>query len=295
MAQARITAAGPACRQCVGTLRATGHVCGDRPDLEVFRCASCGVIQLAEIVYTKDGRYAADDYFPADWRADWDREAAWNEQRVERCRTLLPTPEARVALDFGCGIGGFLRRARPHFAAVIGFDLSSAVVRRHRAEGFEAVDDLDAVDRTVDTLALFHVLEHVPEPWHLLADLMGRFPKVDRVVVETPNTDEILIRAFDLPAYRRVHYNAEHIWYFTPETLTVVLERAGLRVLHRGFLQRYTLGNTLGWIANGRGGGQNDWPVFNRPGFHTAYEAALEQVGLADSVFLIGTPVGRPG
>lgn len=283
------------CRLCDGPLEPTGAVCGDRPDLDVHRCLDCGAVQVADIAHATTGFYASDAYFPADWSVDWDREAHWNEKRVERCRAQLPDAPGRSLLDVGCGIGGFLRRAAPHFRRVVGFDLSRRVVERHRADGFEAFHDLDAVTGHIDTLVLFHVLEHVPEPWSLLDTLLRRFPAVDRVVVETPNTDEILMRRFDVPAFRRVHYSAEHIWYFTGATLERALGRAGLTIVHRGQLQRYTLGNLLGWIGQGRGGGQAEWPVFATKPFHDAYEAALERVGLADSVWLVATPADRVG
>jgi hypothetical protein len=73
----------------------------------------------------------------------------------------------------------------------------------------------------------------------------------------------------------------------------MVVKRAGLRILVNDQMQRYTLGNTFGWLAEGQGGGQNKWPMFNESSFHVAYERVLTTAGIADSVFLVCEPVRR--
>ncbi|MFN4276618.1 MAG: class I SAM-dependent methyltransferase [Ferrovibrio sp.] len=234
--------------------------------------------------------YAADDYFPLDSAPIYEREAHWNIKRIARLEALLPNAHKRHILDFGCGIGGFLRRAAGHFASVTGFDLSSRLVKSHRAAGFACTNTLDELPADIDTIVLFHVLEHVAYPWDTLILLRERFPKADRFVLEVPNTDEALNTAFTSEAYARNHYSADHIWYFTNKTLRAVAERAGLDVLLDTQLQRYTLGNTFGWLAEGRGGGQNKWPRFNDTALNDAYEQALIDQGLADSVFMICNP-----
>jgi SAM-dependent methyltransferase len=237
--------------------------------------------------------YAAADYFPDDLEGPRRREARWNARRVEKLRQLLPDASARRALDFGCGAGGFLRHAQGLFGELVGYDLSARVCAAHRAAGWRAVDSLDAVPADVDTIVLFHVLEHLPDPWELLASLAARFPAVDRVVVETPNTDEVLNALFHSEPYRRNHFSADHVYYFTSATLRRVAERGGLRVLVDDQLQRYTVGNTLGWLADGRGGGQDRWSFFDDAALNEAYERVLVEQRIADSLFLVCTPEGR--
>jgi len=243
-----------------------------------------------DVRHAVPAHYAADNYFPLDDSAMWAREAPWNEKRIERCIALLPAAAARKVVDFGCGIGGFLKRAQPHFARVVGFDLSKRVVEAHRAAGFSCVNRLADLPADTDTIVLFHVLEHIPEPWVLLAELLRQLPAVDRVVVEVPHTNEALLSWFDSAPYRLNHYSADHVNYFTPATLRAALEKAGLDVLVDTQLQRYALGNTFGWLHSGRGGGQNKWTAFNDRRFHDAYEAALVSAGVADSLFMIARP-----
>ena len=218
------------CLLCGGPVRPTGHACGDRPELPVGRCENWRVFleRVMDFSHATESYYAADEYFPVDDAAIYAREAPWNAKRIERCVELLPTAASRRCLISAGGIGGFLKRAQPNFASVIGFDLSRRLVEAHRAAGFACVNDLSDVPSGIDTIVLFHVLEHIPRPWLLLSDLLKRFPAVDRVVVEVPHTGEALLSWFNSPPYRLNHHSADHVYYFTLTTLKAVLEKAGL-------------------------------------------------------------------
>lgn len=282
-----------ACPLCDGPCQPTGDRCGDRPDIGVRRCEACGLVHLASFAHASTGHYGADTYFPADIAPIWEREEAWNLARIARLERELPRARERVVLDFGCGIGGFLRRAQERFGRVVGFDLSSRMVKLHREAGIVCHDRVDDLPGDIDTIVLFHVLEHVPRPWELLRELLVRFPRADRVVMEVPNGREVLVSLFDVPAYRANHYSADHLYYFDNATMRAVAGRAGLEVLVDDQMQRYPLGNTMGWIGEGRGGGQNRWRLFSDPAFHAAYERVLAGAGAADSVFLICAPAGE--
>lgn len=279
------------CLFCDSVVRPSGHYCNDRRELGIGRCTNCGLVQVMDFSHVSVDYYAADFYFPENVAPVYEREEQWNLRRIARLQRELPGAQARRILDFGCGIGGFLRRAQTSFCKVIGFDLSERLVREHRAAGMPCFNRLDDVPSDIDTIVLFHVLEHVVRPWQLLASLRERFRAVDRFVLETPNTDEALLSLFDNQPYRDNHYSADHVYYFTNGTLRAVAERAGLRVVLDSQLQRYTLANTFGWLVDGRGGGQNTWQWFNDPALHDRYEMALAEARAADSVFFICEPV----
>jgi SAM-dependent methyltransferase len=282
----------PRCRFCDATLEPTGDVCRDRPDVGIGACPDCGLVQLLQSTHVAVSHYEGDDFLPGDPEAWRQREAHWNASRAARLVGLLPDHRARRLLDFGCGAGGFLRHAEGLFAEVVGFDVSPRMQEANRAAGWNIVASLDDVPAGIDTIVLFHVLEHLIEPWDFLHDLVGRFPVVDRVVVETPNTDEALNTVFRSDMYRCNHFNAYHVYYFAPATLRRVVERAGLQVIVESQLQRYPLGNTFGWLAEGRGGGQDRWPAFSDERLHGAYEQVLVEQGVADSLFVVCAPAG---
>ena len=285
---------GHACHYCGGRLDTTGDVCNDHPDIPVAVCRDCGTRQLSNFDHIRRELYADDGYFPADVAPVLEREAEWNRNRVRRLRDLLPNAARRIALDYGCGPGGFLRVEGGLFARCVGFDLSPRMAALNRADGLDCHSRPEELPADTDTLLLFHVLEHVPDPKALLSELLQRFPRIDRVVVEVPNTQEALVGLFDNAAYRANHFSAEHLWYFTNRTLRLQLEAAGLEVIVDSQLQRYTLGNTFGWLGRNAGGGQHRWPFFNDPALNAQYERVLTEAGAADSVFMVARPASCP-
>jgi SAM-dependent methyltransferase len=267
-----------------------GFSCRDNPSIAIGKCSGCDLVQVMDFLHVDIAHYESDNYFPFDLRLTFEREQRWNEKRIERLRQHLPDASRRKILDFGCGVGGFLRRADRYFGSVVGFDLSPFQVDRHLNDGFSCVNRIEDAPGDVDAIVLFHVLEHLPRPWELLSDLSVRFPKVDRFFIEVPNFEEVLNRLIELPAYRQNQFHSDHVWYFTNKTLKQVVERADLKVLLDSQLQRYTLGNTLGWLAESKGGGQERWPWFNDRELNDAYERVLAKQGIADSVFMVCEP-----
>lgn len=217
-------------------------------------------------------------------------EERWNVNRIDRLKQELPSPLDRKILDFGCGVGGFLKRAQGHFGSVVGFDLSDRMVKFHRSEGVECFEHLNDVPQDIDTIVLFHVLEHVIEPWKLVQDLITKFPRVNSIVIEVPNNREALLSVVKNKAYSLNHHSSDHLYYFNMKTLSRILEKIGLKVILRTQTQRYTLGNTLGWLLKNKGGGQNTYTLFNGHGFQHQYEKVLANLKIADSLFFVCKP-----
>jgi hypothetical protein len=68
------------------------------------------------------------------------------------------------------------------------------------------------------------------------------------------------------------------------------VEDAGLEcTLQTGF-QRYSLANNFGWLAQGKGGGQFQYDIFNDQDLNNQYEKVLVQNRTADSILFICRP-----
>jgi cyclopropane fatty-acyl-phospholipid synthase-like methyltransferase len=66
----------------------------------------------------------------------WLAETEWDDnRRFEMIKTILPN---KRLLDFGCGAGGFLRKAKLLAAKVVGVELESRV-REHWSNHIEIV------------------------------------------------------------------------------------------------------------------------------------------------------------
>lgn len=265
----------------------TGDTCWDKPGLSIGRCTVCQLVQVSDFSHVDKEHYASDDYLPADLESARRREWRWNRRRVTRLRELIPDAHKKRALDFGCGHGGFLEQAQGLFESLVGYDLSKRVCEEHGARGWACVSSVEEVPGEIEIILLFHVLEHLPKPWELLTQLQEYFPGLETIVIEVPNTDEALNSVFKNEAYRKNHYSADHVYYFTSETLRRIVEFASLEVVMDSQLQRYTLANNLGWLNNARGGGQDLWPFLNDEKLNEHYERVLTSQKVADSVFFV--------
>lgn len=268
-------------------LELTGDVCRDNPNLRVGRCPKTGLVQLVDFSHMDIDHYEEMIYSEEENFKERQRQSGWTKKRLEYLKRYIPNLKDKSILDFGAGTGAFLEAVQPFAKRVVGFDVSSETCRLNKAQGWECYDNLQNVPHDIQILCLFHVLEHIKEPWTFLADLKSRFKYLEHFVVEVPNTNEALLTVFKSESYRKNHYGLKHLYYFNNETLALVLERAGLAIKINTQLQRYSLANHLGWMSRAKGGGQDLWPFLNDQSLNEAYEKALIEKKAADSVFIV--------
>lgn len=137
-------------------------------------------------------------------------------------------------LDVGCGNGHFLHRMKSCGWMPYGVDFDPAAIESARIEfGLELLQGDLASARfpsdTFDAVTLNHVIEHVPDPLELLAEVRRVATSGARIVITTPNTMSLGHRRFGrhwfgLDAPR-------HLQLFNPTNLAETARKAGLRVI----------------------------------------------------------------
>lgn len=278
------------CNFCEKKTTEIGYVCVDQPELKVLKCDTCSLIQLSDFSHIDDSYYSS-SYYPATLALARERERDWNQKRLSILKEHIPGLSNLNTLDLGCGHGGFLEQAQGLFNTLVGFDLCSQHCEVLNREGWRCVNTLvDVPPGEINLIVMFHVLEHVKRPSEFLRDLQRRFYKVNTFVIEVPNTEEALNSLFDCQSYGANHYSSEHLYYFSYNTLQQVVEDAGLEcTLQTGF-QRYSLANNFGWLAQGKGGGQFYYNIFNAQDLNFQYEKVLVQSRIADSILFFCRP-----
>lgn len=152
-------------------------------------------------------------------------------------------------LDVGCGLGWVVAEANQRGFNAIGIDPAGGYVeigkkllkvdlRRASLEKFEAKQKFDVV-------ILKHILEHIEKPDLFLAKIHRLLKPSGLVVVACPN-----IKSLMFWLYRDRWYGLspfQHVWQFTPETLSNLLSRNKFQVtkIKVGSLAY----NTPGWKA----------------------------------------------
>ena len=161
-------------------------------------------------------------------------------------------------LEIGCSTGEMLAAASSSLAAV-GVEPDERTSRAARAQGLDVfggtLRDARFPDGYFDAAAMYHVIEHVPSPREELRELRRVIKPGGWLVLETPNIATLWYR---LLGARWRQFIPDHIFFFTPMTITRLCEGGGFEVRElrsvgkamslRLFINR--LGRYHRWSAN---------------------------------------------
>ena len=210
----------------------------DYQGFHLCKCAKCGLQfqsprltfdELADKVYTAD-------YCPG--HEESGTEKAFSRQLATFEKML--GKRGRI-LDVGCGSGAFLRFAERHGWATFGADIRLSP----ETEGLTCplwegrLTEIDFGDEKFDVIRFNHVIEHLQNPLQELARCRELLSPGGIVFVGVPNlagispTIKNLQSRLGLKKKLWRHYAAtHHLYFFTPRTLRMMVERAGFRVEH---------------------------------------------------------------
>lgn len=277
------------CYLCSGTEfnKKQGRV-RDRSDLEIFECASCGLVFLSSFDHIKNGFYENSKMHGEEMLniQTWLKETAWDdERRFQYFKSALPN---RRLLDFGCGAGGFLLKTRELAATAHGVEPEARLNNHYQSHGLTVFHDMSEIPKDIrqryDIITMFHVLEHIPDPKSILGKLSEMLADDGQIIVEVPSADDALLTLYNNRPFSHFTYWSCHLFLFTSKTLKMLFTQAKLKVNYIKQIQRYPLSNHLFWLANGRPGGHQKWHFLDSPELHAAYEKQLASIGYCDTI-----------
>jgi len=172
-------------------------------------------------------------------RADVERKILQYEPRV---RKIVSAVKARggenggIALDLGAGSGAFslCLKNTGFFEDVIALDFSESCVRACVDQGLNSL--LGGIDKissdSVDLICMNDLIEHVFDPLSLLKECFRVLRDNGFISVATPNGE-----GFDFKILKNRTGNItppEHLNYFNPHSLELILTNAGFRTVFLG-------------------------------------------------------------
>jgi 2-polyprenyl-3-methyl-5-hydroxy-6-metoxy-1,4-benzoquinol methylase len=174
----------------------------------------------------------------------------------------LPLPLGRV-LDIGCGSGATAPLLRERGAErLVGIELNPDAATRARA-AYDAVHCgsaeaiLPVLQERFDTVLCYDVLEHLVDPWEVLAQTRSVVDPGARLHVSTPNARHLSL-AFDLLVRGTFgytewgHRDNTHLRWFTPADLEAAVQGAGFGVVARSHPPVSATRAALGRLTRGR-------------------------------------------
>lgn len=234
-------------------------------EVPVWRDSATGVIFI-DGFYVGDSEYEVGEY--RDAKEDRNFED-WSDTK-RRIDEFAPYFVNRRILDFGCGSGSFLRAVSTQAADVQGVELQSDFRSSLNANGIPCFANM-ADCSSVESIFMFHVLEHLPDPLPVLASARAKTAESRGcVIVEVPHARDLLLTHARSGSFKRFTLWSQHLVLHTRESLKQLLQFAGFNDVVIYGVQRYGLPNHLNWLAK------------DEPGGHKGALALLEDRALKD-------------
>lgn len=152
------------------------------------------------------------------------------ELRIEKIQEMITKGSL---LDIGCGVGHFLA-----VAETAGFNIMGIEPNAKTAAMANHLYDLNVItgvlphpnlnNKQFDLITMLHVLEHLPSPSQELLKIHRILRPDGFLFIEVPTIDTIWFR---LLRSRWRQLIPDHYFFFTPQTLHLLLEKQGFKVL----------------------------------------------------------------
>jgi len=213
---------------------------------KVVRCSRCG------LVYMNPRDLRAETYersYYEGWnyiKYEEGRSRAYYVDKYFRLENLLPYRGA--VLDLGCGGGHFLNVGKQRGWRVFGMETSDwAIGYAKKRFGLDIVKACaEAPPFTTDSfdvVVFHHVLEHFADPGATLDRIRCLIKKDGILLVEVPNEFNDLLFLVSGEWGRRRYYPSpgpvfHHVYFFTCQTITRLLENHGFSVIYISTMNR---------------------------------------------------------
>lgn len=221
----------------------------DRSMGAIVQCRRCGLVyqnprdRNVARIYEEVG----EDEFYVSSKAD---RIATCERDADRMERIVGTVRGKRLLDVGCSYGLFLDCVKARGAETFGVELSrhqrTVALKNHPHICSEELKDCGYPENHFDLLTLWDVIEHLSSPRAFLADAHHVVRRGGFLVICTPNRESVPAKLF---GKYWINFARMHFYYFSPRTLSFVLERAGFRVVaiekHRRVIRPE---NAIAWM-----------------------------------------------
>jgi len=136
--------------------------------------------------------------------------------------------------DIGCGDGSFLEILRQNgYKNIFGIDPNIMFCKFARQRGLEVfegkIEDFSRLtkNRTINTITMFHLIEHLKNPKEILEVIYKNIKKGDKLIIETPSIDAVPLKNSNY-VHRLIY--SKHLFYFNIKNLQKFLTDIGFKV-----------------------------------------------------------------
>lgn len=273
------------CYLCGGTeLKKRDGKVRDNESLDIFECKKCGLVFLSSFEHISDNFYQESNMHS-------DKEISIDEvlkscetDDLRKYRQYEEVILNKDILDFGCGCGGFLLKAKKRAKSCCGIELERKYQEHYKKNHLEVFSSILDCDKKFDIIFMFHVVEHLINPVKIINDLKKHLKPNGRIIIETPNSEDALLTLYKNKGFKTFTYWGCHVFLYNQNTLGQLANKSGLTVDYVKQFQRYPLSNHLYWLSNDKPGVHQKWAFIDSQELKSSYESALAKVGKCDTV-----------
>ncbi|MCG7996176.1 MAG: class I SAM-dependent methyltransferase [Candidatus Thiodiazotropha taylori] len=243
-------------------------------EFQVVRCGNCGLMRTdPRPTPASMGFYYPDDYPPYLGTQVNSRNGSggfkhWIKSLLDTKAQAIPELNPGRMLEVGCASGNYLHKMAGQGWQVKGIEFSPQAAASARANGYEVhTGSLESVDlgaSELDLITGWMVLEHLHDPLKGLEKLHAWAKPGAYLALSVPNAASLEFKLFQSRWFALQLPN--HLYHFTPETLTKLLKQAGWEVEsvhHQRVLS--SLFSSLGYLLQERGWHRLERWVVGRP------------------------------
>lgn len=214
---------------------------------QLVSCKSCSLVYLNPRVNSnliiESYSNAVDPVFV---QQNVNRIKTFSENFSRICKSINITPsKSKKVLDVGCAGGAF-----PKAAADLGFDVVGVEPSKWMVNFSKETYGLDIRQGTLqeqnfkgesfDIITLWDVIEHISEPEKVLVEIRKILKNDGYLIINYPDYDSFARKIFQM---KWPFFLSVHLFYFSPETITRLLNNAEFEVtVIRPFWQTLGLG-----------------------------------------------------
>jgi len=221
------------------------HACGP-----VVQCKRCGLVYVnprenAHHMLAHDSSRVKETW-ESDWFIRYLEESEWKKHNFSRTLAVIQRlrsdgERSLKLLDFGCSIGLFLSLVEDLGWQAYGIEPDAALalfaVEKFGLHVFNGTLKQAAFpDAFFDIVTSFQVFEHLSDPATELAEITRVLKPGGLLVIDVPSIDNIWYRI--LRGRHRHFSTPQHLYFFTPRTMTELLNQAGYRIVEIRFPTR---------------------------------------------------------
>ncbi len=198
----------------------------------IVRCTRCNLV----MTNPRDDENTLEQVYANLQDRVYDSEDKSRRRTAQEHLTLVTVyhPSTACLLDVGCATGGFVCQAHHAGWQATGLDASQWAITRARERCPQArfvAGFLESVVFPAESFAvitMWDILEHVCNPSRTLESVRAWLTPNGWLFLNLPDFESIIAR---IMGRRWVLLLREHLWYFSPATITALLDKSGYELI----------------------------------------------------------------